>query len=82
MIDLDRFRLTTNPKTGNTDLLLLDSNKHWQSLSNKSTGEFLAAKVFGGLNIMKSVLSLDERHPGLERSFKVAIAVNYQQIQR
>ena len=40
------------------------------------TGEFLAAKIqrekFGGLNIMKSVLSLDESPFALERSFKVA----------
>ena len=40
------------------------------------TGEFLAAKIqrekFGGLNIMKSVLSLDESPFALERSLKVA----------
>ena len=49
-------------KTFNTDLLFLDGNKHWQSLTNKRTGEFLAAKTlnekFGGLNAMKGVLSL------------------------
>ena len=32
-------------KTGNTDLLFLDGNDHWQSLTNKRTGEFLAAKT-------------------------------------
>ena len=32
-------------KTGNTDLLFLDGNKHWQPLNNKRTGEFLAAKT-------------------------------------
>ena len=65
-----------NLKTGNTDLLFLDGNKHWQSLTNKRFGEFLAAKAlrekFGGLNIMKSVLSLEETLPALERSFKAA----------
>ena len=63
-------------KTFNTDLLFLDGNKHWQSLTNKRTGEFLASKTlrekFGGLNIMKSVLSLDETPSTLERSFKAA----------
>ena len=65
-----------NSKTGNTDLLFLDDNNHWQSLTNKRTGEFLAAKTlrekFGGLNIMKSVLSLDETPSGLERFVKAA----------
>ena len=76
LIVLDQFRLTTNPKTGKTDLLFLDGNKHWQSLTNKRTVAFFAAKIlrekFGGLNIIKSVLSLDETPPGLERSFKAA----------
>ena len=57
-------------------MLFLDGNKHWQPLTNKRTGEFLAAKTlrekFGGLNIMKSVLSLDETPSALERSFKAA----------
>ena len=57
-------------------MLFLDGNKHWQSLTNKRTGEFLAAKIlkekFGGLNAMKSVLSLDETPSALERSFKTA----------
>ena len=75
-----------NSKTGSTDLLFLDGNKHWQSLTNKRTGEFLAAKTlrekFGGLNIVKSVLSLDETPSALERSFKAALdlIVNYQRI--
>ena len=57
-------------------MLFLDGNKYWQSLTNKRTGEFLAAKTlrekFGGLNIMKSVLSLDETPSALEKSFKAA----------
>ena len=63
-------------KTGNTDFLFLDGNKYWQSLTNKHPGEFLAAKAlrekFNGLDIMKSVLSLDETPSGLERPFKAA----------
>ena len=51
-----------------------------QSLTNKRTGEFLAPKTlrekFGGLNVMKSVLSLDETSCALERSFKVATKLN------
>ena len=56
-------------------MLFLDGYKHWQSLTNKGTGEFLVPKTlekFGGLNTMKSVLSLDETRPVLERSFKAA----------
>ena len=58
--------------------------KQWQSLANSlRTGEFLAEKTltqkFGGLNIMKSVLSLDETPSTLQRSFKAAtkLGVNY-----
>ena len=54
-------------KTGNTDL---------QSLTNKRTGEFLVPntlrKIFGGLYTMKTVLSLDEAPPLLERSISAA----------
>ena len=57
-------------------MLFLDGNKHWQSLTNKRTGKFLAAKIlrekYGGLNTMKSVLSLDETPPLLERSLSAA----------
>ena len=77
LADLDQFMIKKNLMTGNTDLLFLDGNKHWHSLTNKRTGEFLAAKTlrekFGELNIMKSVLSLDETSSGLERSFQAAI---------
>ena len=47
-----------------------------ESLTNKRTGEVLAPKTlrekFGGLNIMKSVLSLDKTPSALERSLKAA----------
>ena len=45
-------------------------------LTNKCTGEFLAQKrlikIFGGLSTVKSVLSLDETPPSLERSISAA----------
>ena len=76
LADIDQFMIKKNSKTGNTDLLFLDGNKHWQPLTNKRTGEFLAAKTlrekFDGLNIMKSVLSLDQTPSALERSLKAA----------
>ena len=63
-----------NSKTGNIEFLFLDADKHWQSLNNKRTGEFLAVKTLrekcGGLNIMKSVLSLDVKPSALERLIK------------
>ena len=40
LADIDRFTIKKNSRTGNTDLLFLDSNKNWQSLTNKRTGEF------------------------------------------
>ena len=56
--------------------MLFFNGKYWKSLTNKRTAEFLAAKTlrekFGGLNVMKSVLSLDETPSALERSFKAA----------
>ena len=62
LADLERFMTKKNPKIGNIELLFLDCNKHWKSLNNKRTGEFLATlrEKSGGLNIMKNVLSLDQ----------------------
>ena len=75
LTNIDRFMIKKNSKTGNTDLLFFDGNKHWESLTNKRTSEFLAAKTlrekFGGLN-MKSVLSLHETPSALETSLRVA----------
>ena len=63
-------------KTGNIELLFFDGNKQWQSLTNERTGEFLAPtalrKKFGGLNIMKSVSSLDKTLSALEISIRAA----------
>ena len=61
-------------------MLFFDANNHEHSLTNNWTSEFLAPKTlrekFGGLNILKSVLSLDEAPPALERSFKAAAKLN------
>ena len=76
LADIDRFIIKKNSKTDNTDLLFLDCNKQWQSFTNNRTGESLSAKTlrekFGGLNAMKSVLSIDETPSALDRSFKAA----------
>ena len=57
-------------------MIFLVGDKHWQSLTNKRTGEFLAAKTlrekFGCLNIMKSVLNLDKTPPSVENLISAA----------
>ena len=40
--DLVRLTIRKNLKAGNTESIFLGGNKHWQSLTNKRTGEFLA----------------------------------------
>ena len=75
LIDLDRFRLTKDPKKGVTIFEFYNDNDKWVPLT-KQTGEFFAPKtlrqIFNGINIIKSVLSLDETPPLLERSLKAA----------
>ena len=75
LIDLDRFRLTKDPKKGVTIFEFYNGNDKWVP-PTKQTGEFFAPKTlrqkFNGINIMKSVLSLDETPPSLERSLKAA----------
>ena len=65
LINLDRFRLTTDPKKGATVFEL-----------TKQTGKFLATKTvrdkFGWLRAMKNFLGTVETPSALERSFKVA----------
>ena len=77
LADIDRVVIKKNLKTGNTDFLFLDANKHWQPLINKSTSEFLAAKAlkekFGGLNTMKSALSLEKTPTALAKSLKAGL---------
>ena len=71
LVDLDRFMIKKNTKTGNIELLFIEHNNQWQSLTNNGTSEFLAPKTFrkkfGGVNTMKSVLSLDQTLPSIER---------------
>ena len=79
LADLYQFIIKRDSKTGNIELLFLDGNKHWQSFTNERTGEFLASKTsrekFGGLNIMKSVLSLDKTSSALERLIDAATKI-------
>ena len=76
LADLDQLMIRKNLKTGNIQLLFLDGNNQWQSLTNKRTGEFLSEKTlrekFGGLNIMTNFLSLGETPSALEKSVKAA----------
>ena len=53
LADLDQFNIKKkkNLKTGNTELLFLDADKHWQSLTNKRTGEVLAAQALREKNL-------------------------------
>ena len=79
LADLYQFIIKRDSKTGNIELLFLDGNKHWQSFTNERTCEFLASKTsrekFGGLNIMKSVLSLDKTSSALERLIDAATKI-------
>ena len=63
-------------------MLFLDRDKHRQSFTNKCTGEFLVAETlrerFGGLIVMKIVLSLDETPSALERSFKAVTKLKHE----
>ena len=76
LADLDRLTIRKNLKTGNIELIFLNGNKHWHSLTNKRTGDFLAPKTlrekFSGLKTMKNFLGIDKTPPTLERSFKAA----------
>ena len=80
LVDIDQFMIK-HLKTGNTDLFFFDS-KQWQFLTNKRTDEFVPARTlrekFGRLNILKSVLILDETHSALERSFKAATKLRHE----
>ena len=55
-VNLDRFKMKTNSKTGITDLLWYNGES-WVSLINQRTGEFLAVITlktkFGGLTPLK-----------------------------
>ena len=75
LIDLDRFRLTTDHKKGVTIFEFYNGMDRWVPLT-KQAGEFFAPKTlkdrFGGLNTMKNSLGIDKTPIALERSFKAA----------
>ena len=74
LIDLDQFRLTTDPKKGVTIFEFYNGDR-WVPLT-KQTGEFFAPKTlkdrFGGVNAMKNFLGIDKTPPVLERSLRAA----------
>ena len=82
LADIDQFMIKKNSKTSNIDLLFLNGYEHWQSLTNKRTGELLVTETlegrFGGLNIIKRVLGLDETPFALERSFKATTKLRHE----
>ena len=74
LIDLDRFRLTKDPKKGVTIFEFYNGDR-WVPLT-KQTGDFFAAKTLrdrlGELNTMKNFLGVDKTSPALERSLMAA----------
>ena len=74
LINLDRVRLTTDPKKGTAVFEFYNGDK-WVSLT-KQTGEFLATKIlrnrFNGLKAKKNFLGIVETPLALERSLKIA----------
>ena len=74
-IDLDRFKLIKDSKKRVIIFEFYNGNDRWVPLT-KQTGQFFAPKTlkdrFGGLNIMKNVLGLDETPPSFDRSIKAA----------
>ena len=76
LVDLDRFKLVRNSKTGFTELKFFNGEE-WVRLTNKRTGEFLSQstlkKAFGGINAMTTILSLEDVPPELNRSINAAM---------
>ena len=74
-VNLDRFKMKTNSKTGITDLLRYNG-ENWVSLTNQRTGEFVAVSTlknkFGGLTSMKNFLNLEQTPPSIDRLIKAA----------
>ena len=75
LVNLDRFEMKTNSKTGITDLLWYNG-ENWVSLTNQRTGEFLAVITlktkFGRLTLMKKFLNLEQTPPSIDQSTKAA----------
>ena len=74
LINLDRFKLTTDVKKEATIFEFYDGDR-WVPLT-KQTGEIFAPKTLKdrlvGVNTMKKFLGVDKTPPALERSFKAA----------
>ena len=74
LIDLDRFRLTKDPKKGVTIFEFYNGDR-WVPLT-KQIGDFFAAKTLrdrlGELNTMKKFLDVDKTSSALERSLMAA----------
>ena len=74
-VNLDRFKMKRNSKTGITDLLWYNG-ENWISLTNQQTGEFMAVSTlktkFGGLTPMKNFLNLEKTPPSIDRLIKAA----------
>ena len=74
LINLDRFRLTTDYKKGTTIFEFYIGDR-WVPLT-KQTGKFFALKSlsnkFDGVNTMRNILGIDKTPPALERSLKAA----------
>ena len=75
LVELDRFRLKKNLKTGNVELDFWNG-QDWVSLTNKRTGDFLTEssirQKIGGVNAMKNMLGLDETPIRSERAVTAA----------
>ena len=69
------FSAQENSKKWNTDIRFFSGEK-WVSLANQCTSEFLKVKtlksIFPGVNIIKSVHSLNETKPVIARSITTA----------
>ena len=71
LVELDRFRLNRNEKTGNAELKFWNG-RDWVLLTNKVDGKFLAKssleRKMGGVYAMKNMLGLDTDPLQSERS--------------
>ena len=74
LINLDRFKLTMDPRK-RTTIFEFHIGDKWVPLT-KQTGKFLAPQTlrdrFGGVNTMKRFLGVNKTPPAIERSFKAA----------
>ena len=78
LINLDWFKLTTDPKKMATIFEFYNCDR-WAPLT-KQTGEFFAPETlryrFDGVNQMKNFLGVDKTPPALERSLRLQRGCN------